>query len=71
MSAPNTPSLTRILHAVFLSPPSGLDSETMASLLGKPYATLMSELSGQPGHKLGALRYARQCLGVGGRQIRQ
>ena len=26
----------------------------MADLVGKPYATLMSELSQQPGHKLGA-----------------
>ena len=47
------PSLTRVMHTVFLSPPSGLDSETMAGLVNKPYSTLMSELSGQQGHKLG------------------
>ena len=28
--------------------------EKIADLVGKPYATLMSELSQQPGHKLGA-----------------
>jgi len=54
MAANTAPSLTRVIHAVFLSPPSGLDSETMAGLAGKPYSTLMSELSGQVGHKLGA-----------------
>ena len=35
-------------------PSSGLDARTVADLVGKPYATLMSELSQQPGHKLGA-----------------
>ena len=48
------PSLVKILHMVFRNPPSKLDSQTMADLVGKPYATLMSELSCQPGHKLGA-----------------
>ena len=48
------PSLTAICHKVFLSPPSGLTGYDIAEDIGKPYATLMSELSRQPGHKFGA-----------------
>jgi hypothetical protein len=49
-----TPSLTAVVHAVIKDAPSKLDAHTIASLLGKPYQTLMSELSSQPGHKFGA-----------------
>lgn len=49
-----TRSLTAVVHAVVKEAPSKLDAHTIASLLGKPYQTLMSELSGQPGHKFGA-----------------
>ncbi|WP_235957010.1 phage regulatory CII family protein [Fundidesulfovibrio magnetotacticus] len=36
--------------------PSGIPAQTIADLLDWKYATMMSELSGQPGHKLGAER---------------
>lgn len=49
-----TPSLTAVVHAVVKDAPSKLDAHTVASLLGKNYQTLMSELSGQQGHKFGA-----------------
>lgn len=48
------PSLTAVVHAVVKAAPSKLDAHTIARMLGKPYQTLMSELSGQPGHKFGA-----------------
>lgn len=49
------PSLTAVIHAVILNPPSGIDARTIASLMeGKNYQTLMSELSRQQGHKFGA-----------------
>ena len=48
------PSLTAVLHRVVLSRPGGLDARSIADLVGKPYQTLMSELSRQEGHKLGA-----------------
>jgi hypothetical protein len=54
MSNLNVPSLTKVLHACFSNPPSGLDSLTMSKIISKPYQTLMSELSCQPGHKFGA-----------------
>lgn len=50
----NFPSLSRVCHQVVKSAPSQLDAATIADVLEKPYATLMSELSGQPGHKFGA-----------------
>lgn len=51
----NTPSLTAVVHALILAPPSGVDARTIASLMdGKNYQTLMSELSRQQGHKFGA-----------------
>jgi len=34
--------------------PSGLNAQTIADFMGRKYHTLMSELSSQPGHKLGA-----------------
>lgn len=49
-----TPSLTAVLHEDFKDAPSGLTGYVIADLLGKPYATIMSELSRQPGHKFGA-----------------
>lgn len=48
------PSVTAVCHQVVKDAPSGLDAQTVADLVNKPYATLMSELSRQPGHKLGA-----------------
>lgn len=51
------PSLTAMVHLAVKDAQkhgSGLDALTIADLVGKPYATLMSELSRQPGHKLGA-----------------
>ena len=47
-------SLTAILHEDAKNAPSGLDMFTIAKLLGRKYATLMSELGRQPGHKFGA-----------------
>lgn len=49
------PKLTAVLHALVKKAPSGLEAETIAPLLGySRYSTMMSELSDQPGHKLGA-----------------
>ena len=53
----NSPKiLTAICQASVKNAPNGLSPEQIADLLGCSYATLMSELSGQPGHKLGAER---------------
>lgn len=54
MYRPPYPSLTAVVHGMVKAAPSGLNARTVADLVGKPYATLMSELSQQPGHKLGA-----------------
>lgn len=48
--------LTAICQAAVKNAPAGLSAEQIADLLGCAYPTLMSELSGQPGHKLGAWR---------------
>lgn len=48
------PLLSALFRQLVKAAPSGLSAEQIASLLGMPYATLMSELSGQPRHKLGA-----------------
>lgn len=48
--------LTAICQAAAKNAPNGLSAEQIADLVGCSYATLMSELSGQPGHKLGAER---------------
>lgn len=48
------PSLAAVLHAAVKNAPSGLDARTISDMVGKPYQTLMSELSRQEGHKLGA-----------------
>lgn len=53
MSATDFPSLTAILHELVKHAPSELTARTIADLLGRDYNTLMSELSRQPGHKLG------------------
>jgi len=50
----NYPPITPILHKLVMHAPSGIRSESIADMLGWRYATMMSELSGQPGHKLGA-----------------
>lgn len=46
--------LISICQAAAKNAPNGLSCEQIADLLGCSYATLMSELSCQPGHKLGA-----------------
>ena len=45
-----------ICQAAVKNAPAGLSAEEIADLLGCAYSTLMSELSCQPGHKLGAWR---------------
>ncbi len=50
----HAPKLTPILHAMVLRSPTGIGAQTISDLVGKPYQTLMSELSGQHGHKVGA-----------------
>lgn len=47
------PPLSPILHKLVMRAPSGIDAQTIARMLGWKYPTMMSELSGQPGHKLG------------------
>ncbi len=48
------PSIVAVLHELVKKAPSGLMASTIASLVGRDYRTLMSELSRQPAHKLGA-----------------
>ena len=51
----NYPSLTAIVHAMVLNAPSGLDARTISEVAGyRTYTTMMSEISRQQGHKLGA-----------------
>ncbi len=47
-------SLTAILHELVKDAPSGLPAKFIAERIGRDYNTLMSELSRQPNHKLGA-----------------
>ena len=54
MKSAQEPVLSAIFHPLVKKAPSGLSAETIASLLGRDYKTMMSELSRQPGHKLGA-----------------
>ena len=49
-----TPSITAILHELVKDAPSGLPAKFIAERIGRDYNTLMSELSRQPNHKLGA-----------------
>lgn len=53
MPRPEYPPLSPILHHLVMRAPSGIGAQTIANMLGWKYATMMSELSGQPGHKLG------------------
>ena len=48
------PSIVPAIHHLVKHAPSGIPAKAVAELLGKDYRTLMSELSGQPGHKFGA-----------------
>ena len=48
------PSLTAVLQISVKRAPNGLSSEQIADRVERRYPTLMSELSGQAGHKLGA-----------------
>lgn len=50
------PPLTPILHQIVLRAPSGIDARSIADLVHVNYQTMMSELSGQPGHKCGVER---------------
>lgn len=50
----DSPSIVAVLHELVKKAPSGLRASAIASLLGRDYQTLMSELSRQPAHKLGA-----------------
>ena len=50
---PYYPDLSPILHHLVMRAPSGINAMSIADLLGWKYATMMSELSQQPGHKLG------------------
>ena len=68
MSSPCVPAreaLSRILHACVKQAPSGLDARTIAGIVGVNYQTLMSELSGQPGHKLSADMVLPLCRAAG------
>ena len=53
MARHSYPPLSPILHHLVMRAPSGIGAQTIADMLGWRYATMMSELSGQPGHKLG------------------
>lgn len=47
-------SVAAVAHKMVKNAPSGLDGKGVADFCGVNYQTLMSELSRQPGHKLGA-----------------
>lgn len=49
-------TLTALCQAMVKTAPNGLSAEQIAAVIGCPYPTMMSELSRQPGHKLGAER---------------
>lgn len=49
-------TLTALCQAMVKAAPNGLSAEQVADIIGCPYPTMMSELSRQPGHKLGAER---------------
>ncbi len=61
----NHPSIAAVCHELVKKPPNGLDAATVADLVGRPYATLMSELSCQPGHKLAADLILPICSATG------
>lgn len=54
MNARPFPSVVPVCHEAVKNAPSGLTARSIADFLGRDYQTLMSELSGQRGHKLGA-----------------
>ncbi len=56
MARHDYPPLSPILHQLVLRAPSRIGAQTIARMLGWKYATMMSELSGQPGHKCGVDR---------------
>lgn len=62
---PDYPSIAAVCHEVVKKPPNGLDAATVADLIGRAYATLMSELSCQPGHKLAADLILPICAATG------
>ena len=47
-------TLVEICRGMTKNAPNGLKAEILAGIIGKVYPALMSELSQQPGHKLGA-----------------
>ena len=49
----NYPSVRAVCHQAALNAPSGISAKDVAPLVGKNYQTMMSELVGAPGHKLG------------------
>lgn len=51
---PLFPSVVPVCHEAVKNAPSGLTARSIADFLGRDYQTLMSELSRQSGHKLGA-----------------
>lgn len=53
MASHEYPPITPILHHLAMRAPSGINAMTIADMLGWKYPTMMSELSGQPGHKCG------------------
>ena len=62
---PEYPSIVAVCHEVVKKPPNSLDAATVADLVGRSYATLMSELSCQPGHKLAADLILPICFATG------
>ena len=50
----NYPSLASVIQIAVKRAPNGMSAEQIADMVGRRYTTLMNELSGQPGHKLGA-----------------
>ena len=59
-----TPSITAILHELVKDAPSGLPAKFIAERIGRDYNTLMSELSRQPNHKLGAAEMGVVCVAL-------
>lgn len=50
----NKSTLVTICQGMTKNAPNGLRADVLAGIVGKEYPALMSELSQQPGHKLGA-----------------
>ncbi|WP_411330114.1 phage regulatory CII family protein [Desulfovibrio desulfuricans] len=60
--------LVTICKSMAQNAPNRLNFETIAKLVGKEYPTLASELSQQPGHKLGAETMLQLMLTTDGRE---